>query len=288
MEATTKMSTPASQGAAAESRSPRAIELVAIDLDGTLLRSDKRVSSAGSDAIRQCADRGVKVVLASARPPRSVRGVYEALQLDTISINYNGALIHDPVRGRHLQHRPMAVSLVRKVIDAARKTDPKCLVSIEILDKWYTDQFDPTLATETSLHFNPDFIGPLDAFLRVPVTKLMLLAPRHRMERIRETMERRFMGKAAFAVSDDHLLQVMHKSVDKADALGFVAKHYGVAAERVMAIGDAPNDATMLKWAGLGVAMGNAWPATRQSADVVVASNDEEGVAQALSQYVLV
>jgi hypothetical protein len=79
----------------------------------------------------------------------------------------------------------------------------------------------------------------------------------------------------------------MHKSVDKADALGFVAKHYGVAAERVMAIGDAPNDATMLKWAGLGVAMGNAWPTTRQSADVVVASNDEEGVAQALTRYVL-
>ena len=266
---------------------PRTVRLVAIDLDGTLLRDDKRLTRTNYDAVRACVDCGVKVVLASARPPRSVRSVYETLGLDTVVINYNGALISDPSRKRHLHHEPMPAPLVKKVIATARKADPKCLVSIEILDKWYTDHFDVSLPTETSLSFNPDFIGPLNAFLNVPVTKLMLLAPGYRMDRICRTVQRRFAGKVGFTTSDTHMLQVMHRAVDKSDALRRVAALYGVPQHDVMAIGDAPNDAAMLGWAGLGVAMGNAWPRTRTAADVVVPSNEADGVAHAIHHYVL-
>ncbi len=264
-----------------------AYRMVAIDIDGTLLRTDKRISQGTVDAIAGCVKRGVKVVLASARPPRSVREIYELLKLDTLSIHYNGALIHEMTRKRNVFHKPLTVDVTRQIIADARRLDPQCLVSIEILDKWYTDHFDPELPTETSRVFNPDFIGPLDAFLKVPVTKLMLLAPPHRMVKIWKMVQRRYKGKVAMAISDDHLVQLMDRTVDKAVALEQVAASYGLKASDVMAIGDAPNDKRMLEWAGLGVAMGNAWESVRSAADVVVPANDDDGVAHAIERYVL-
>lgn len=263
------------------------IDLIALDIDGTLLRTDKRMSKRVLHAVHQARDKGVRVVLATARPPRSVREIYQYLGLDTPQINYNGALIHDPVRKRHLHHKPLSAELAMKVVKLARKIFPATVVSVEILDRWYTDHVDETLPTETSRAFAPDFVGPLEAFLHVPVTKLMLLAPAKEMAPIREEVERKFEGRVGIAVSDPHLLQVIHPEADKAHGLAWIAQKFNIPARRVMAIGDAPNDVGMLTWAGLGVAVGNAWPAARRVADVVVPGNDEDGVAHAIEQFVL-
>jgi Cof subfamily protein (haloacid dehalogenase superfamily) len=265
------------------------IRLVALDLDGTLLREDKSVTRHTADVIARCVEMGVKVVIASARPPRSVKEVYQALKLDTHSIHYNGALIHDLTCNKNIRHQPMAAALVKRITSAARKLDPECMVSIEILDRWYTDQHPDKsgLHTETGKTFEPDFIGPLDAFLTVPVTKLMLLAPPRRLAKLRQMLHKKFKGDVGVAVSDDYLIQVMDHGVDKGHALAHLAKSYGVPREQVMAVGDAPNDTGMLKWAGLGVAMGNAWPEVIKSVKHVVSTNDRDGVAEALKKYVI-
>ena len=88
------------------------IRLVAIDLDGTLLDRDKRVSEQTVRALKCLPAAGVKVVIASARPPRSVRHIYHQLALDTWQINYNGALIWDEPTRRRIFHRPMDGALV--------------------------------------------------------------------------------------------------------------------------------------------------------------------------------
>ena len=273
--------------AQAAPRPPRGIRLVAVDVDGTLLRSDKQMTRSVGEAIRAATAAGVRVVLASARPPRSLRTIYDALQLDTLQINYNGALIFDRSRNRPLRHVPLDVALARKVIAAGRRVDRRCCVSLEILDRWYTDHYDQTLPTETSISFRPDFVGPLNAFLTVPVTKLMLLAPPDRMERITAAIQRRFAGQVGMTVADRHLLQVMHHTVNKGEALAEIASRYGVDRSEVMAIGDAPNDVEMMRWAGLGVAVANAWDAALDAADAVVPSNDEDGVAHAIDRYIL-
>ncbi len=262
--------------------------LVAIDVDGTLLRSDKCISRATTVVIEEATQRGVRVVLASARPPRSLRSIHDQLGLDNLQINYNGALIHDSRRRLHLFHQPLPAALVQRVVKVARRADPKVLVSIEILDKWYTDHFDDSLPTETSKSFAPDFVGPLESFLHVPVTKLMLLAPPHRLKTVQTTVAARFPEQIAMTISDTHLLQIIHPDVDKAAALARVAEHYGVPRQKVFAIGDAPNDIGMIRWAGLGASVENGWPMVRKAADVVVQSNDKDGVAKALRHFVLV
>jgi len=263
------------------------IKLVAIDLDGTLLRSNKRLSTANARAVAEVTNRGVHVVLATARPPRGVRDIYHRLSLDTLQVNYNGALIHDMPRGKHVFHQPMSVSLAKKIVKFARKMDPDVVISVEVLDKWYTDHVDDKLPTETSKHFSPDFVGPLDAFLTVPVTKLMLLAPPDKLKPIHESVRTKFAKDIAILISDDYLIQLVHKRVDKANALKLVAEQYQVPREQVMAIGDAPNDLGMVRWAGLGVAMANGWAKLRGAADLIAPANDDDGVAVVLKKYVL-
>jgi len=209
------------------------IKLVAIDLDGTLLRSNKRLSTANARAIAEVTHRGVHVVLASARPPRGVRDIYHRLSLDTLQVNYNGALIHDMPRGKHVFHQPMSIALAKKIVKFARKMDPDVVISVEVLDKWYTDHVDDKLPTETSKHFSPNFVGPLSAFLTVPVTKLMLLAPPKKLKPIHEGVRKKFGDEIAIMISDDYLIQLVHKQVDKASALMLVAEQFALHGESV-------------------------------------------------------
>lgn len=261
--------------------------MVAIDLDGTLLRTDKRLGAHSVEAIAEATRRGVHVVLASARPPRSVSEVYRRLGLNSVQINYNGALIHDLPRHRHLYHCPLPPRLALRIVRSARRADPQVVVSAEILDRWYTDRVDPTLATQTSLQQAPDHLGPVEGFLNVPVTKLMLLGPPERLGYVHGTVRRRFGRKVGLLVSDRHLLQIVNRQVDKAAAVARVARDYGIPRTQVMAVGDAPNDVGMLRWAGLGVAMSNGWALAREAADCIVPSNDEDGVAHAIERYIL-
>src|SRR5690606_25737312 len=114
-----------------------------IDLDGTLLNDSKQVSRKTAAALCCLPQRDCRVVIASARPPRSVRAVYEALGLDTWQINYNGAMIWDAPRKQAVYHRPMPPKVVMQIIDTARDMFEETLVSCEILDRWYTDRHDP-------------------------------------------------------------------------------------------------------------------------------------------------
>ena len=170
-----------------------------------------------------------------------------------------------------------------------RKRYPDLLVSVEILDKWYTDHTSevPEYMTETARQFTPDFVGPIEAFLTVPITKLMLLGDPAWIADLEGAMPEKFGNAVAQTRSDPHLLQVMNPRISKAGALAKVAGGLGIGADEVMAIGDAPNDIHMLQWAGLAVSPENGWEAARQVAHAIVQSNDADAVGVALRQFVL-
>jgi hypothetical protein len=260
------------------------IGLVAIDLDGTLLNDSKRVSRRTAGAVAFLPGRGVKVVIASARPPRSVRHIYAALKLDTWTINYNGAMIFDPPTGTVVYHKPLECEVVWEVIDRARGLYPDCLVSCEVLDKWYTDRNEQAYTTETGRLFRPNLVAPLEQFCNQPITKLLLLGPRDMIGTLEPQLRAEFPDVAVVR-SDPELIQVMHRKASKGRALKKVAAHYGLTMDRVMAIGDAANDVPMLEAAGVAVAMDNAHPSVKRVADWVAPSNNDHGVHAALARY---
>jgi hypothetical protein len=262
--------------------------MLALDLDGTLLRSDKQLAKYDAVAIKEAMRRGVKVVLATARPPRSAKPIHQKLGLDTPLINYNGAMIYDVANDKELSHEPLHPKTARQIIKLARSIEPSVVVSIEAQDKWYTDHDDPQFKTATARKFKPDYVGTLIVPLSRPITKLMLLFHAEQLQPVRDAIIAEFGDQAAFPESDETIIQIVHPEVDKAEALKQVALLYGVEASRVCAIGDAPNDAGMLRWAGLGLAVGNAFGAALEAANVVLdKTNDERAVGLAIERYVL-
>jgi Cof subfamily protein (haloacid dehalogenase superfamily) len=228
---------------------------------------------------------GVKVVIASARPPRSVRQIYQELSLDTWQINYNGALIWDEPNQQAVFHRPMHPRLVQMMIDRARDMFEEVLVSCEVLDKWYTDRDEHTYTTETGRLFKPDVICDIRQICSQPITKLMLLGDPRIISRLESLLLEEFGGKVTLLHTDNDLLQIMDNRVSKAVALQKITAHYGVKPAEVMAIGDAPNDVGMLQFAGVSIAMANAHDVVKEVADWIAPSNDEHGVHVALQRY---
>lgn len=264
---------------------PPAIRLVAIDLDGTLLTDSKQISSRTARALCALQRRDVKVVIASARPPRSVRPIYRMLGLQTLQINYNGALIWDEPKNEVIFHRPMSPAIVRQIIEVARDMFEETLVTCEILDRWYTDYHDEHFNTETGKLFKPDVIAPLETFCNQPITKLLLLGEPRIMSRLEPLIAESFQGHISLVRTDDHMLQIMDRRVSKAVALQKVAKIYNIPMSQVMAIGDAPNDVGMLQASGVAIAMDNAHKVVKRVAHWVAPSNNDHGVYAALVRY---
>jgi len=263
-------------------------QLVAIDVDGVLMHTDGTPGRKTIDALRQACQAGVRVVLATARPPRSTAKVYRTLQLDTLQINHNGAVIYDPVAEKVMFHRPMRGPIARQIIDAARRMDADVEIGVEVIDQFYADHRLKALEREPSVGDVAQQDGALDAALGGSVTKIMMLGSAQSVGEIQMELGQRFSKHVAFAYSHHRLIQVVAAGVDKGVALAKVAAHYGVPQDRVMAIGDAPNDVPMLKWAGLGIAVANAWEDVRRLADFIVPSNDDDGVAEAIRKHVLI
>jgi len=263
------------------------VEMIALDLDGTLLRSDNTLSAASIAAVREAIGLGVRVVIATGRPPRAAIDIHRQLGLDTLMIAHNGAVVTDPATGKILLHRPLEAGLARRVVELARLVDPSLALGVEVLDQLHTDTIsdrhrkEPTLGTPRG--HREDLAAILDDF----VTKVVLLGEPATLHAVQERLARAMDGEIAFAYSHERLLQVVRHDVDKARALSRVAKYYRIPKARVMAVGDAPNDLGMLRWAGLAVAPRNGWGVVRKAAHFVVAANDEDGVARAIRQYAL-
>jgi Cof subfamily protein (haloacid dehalogenase superfamily) len=261
------------------------IRMVAIDLDGTLLDDSKKISDQTVQALACLPMQDIRVVIASARPPRSVRHVYHSLRLDTLQINYNGALIWDEPKRSVVFHRPMTGELVRRMIDESRARFDEVLVTCEVLDRWYTDRFEQPYTTETGRLFRPDVIAELDDFCDQDITKLLLLGPPEMMDDLQPIVSGQYGEDVTVVRADPELIQIMDKRVSKATAVDMVAKQYGIPMKQVMAIGDAPNDVGMLQMAGIAVAMDNAHARVKQVADWVAPSNNDHGVHAALKRY---
>jgi len=265
------------------------IRVLAIDVDGTLLRSDGQLADPVIAALHRAERRGVTVVLATARSPRLMREIVEVLRLESPTINCNGAVIWNPLDRRPQFHESMESSLAREVVAAARAADPGLVVDVDVLDRCHTDRIDQKLQAQVNRLVQPDSVGPLDAVLAAPVTRLNLIAQPERLARVIAVLQRDFWTQRRIAMFNTHpcMIQVTAPLVDKGIALQRVARRVKASREEVMAIGDAVNDLGMLEWAGFAVAMGNGSNQVKSLANAVAPSNDENGVAWAIERWVL-
>lgn len=116
---------------------------------------------------------------------------------------------------------------------------------------------------------------------------MLAISDPDKIDYVEETVHTLFAGKVFAPRSMPRFLEIVNAKVNKGEALRFVAEHFGIKREEVMAIGDSNNDIAMLEYAGIGIAMGNAKPRVLEVADAITATNAKDGVAEAIKKYIL-
>jgi Cof subfamily protein (haloacid dehalogenase superfamily) len=260
--------------------------MLVLDIDGTLLRPDRTISPRVREAVHEASKR-VPTILATARPPRSVRAIAQELGLTSPQVNYNGALLWDPVSRREIDHIPLDPATCASLMTQTRSLLAHAVISIEYLDRWYTDRIDERYTTETGKLFPPDFIEPIERLLLMGATKLMFHADPVEIDALRAALEPRFDRSVTFIRTDPDLLQMMNRATSKWTGILALAARWGVSADGIMAIGDNENDIDMIGGAGLGVAMGNGCASAKAVAKWIAPSNADDGVADAIDWHLL-
>ncbi len=267
------------------------IRLVALDLDGTTFGTDTRPSPAVRAAITRVQARGVAVTLATGRMFTSTRPIAADLNIQVPLICYQGALVRDPVSATTLFYRPLAQEVALEVIALlhAQALHPQLYLD-EVL---YVDEWNPGTEFYVSLNksIQVETVGDTAAFLRErggdPTKLSVVLADEPATDaliaRLRATFGDRLYATKSYPI----FAETINPTCDKGVALAALAAHLGIAQAEVLAVGDGDNDVAMLRWAGVGVAMGQAHADVQAAADYVTGTLADDGLAAALDRFVL-
>lgn len=254
--------------------------VVATDLDGTLLHSDGSLSERSRLALRGVEDAGVHVLFVTARPPRWLTGLADAIGGHGHVICLGGAGVFEVATSRVSEVHAFGETALREVVADLRRAVPGIAFGLEGPDG---PSFDPRFYAEED-HVVPEAPRvPVEDLLDQPVGKLLA---RHRElsdEALFAAVEATVGDRATLAFSGaPGLAEMTAPGVTKASALEHWCSTRGIDAADVWAFGDMPNDLPMMRWAGRSIAVANAHPDVLAAATTTTASNDDDGVARAL------
>ncbi|QNK58534.1 HAD family hydrolase [Paenibacillus sp. PAMC21692] len=257
------------------------LRAIALDLDGTLLNSAKEVSARNRAAVLRVLEKGLRVIIATARPPRSVAELLPSELLERASIVcYNGAIVRDRAAGID-EHYPMTSEVTAEVIRYCGEYLPTAHLSVEVNDKWYANR---DLADGAFYHprFRPE-LATYEVLASQAATKILLTEYRDA-----EVLRERFAPLTQFVVTDGGaLIQMMNPAVSKTSGILRLCGHFGIQESKIAVFGDDHNDFDMFRMAGYSVAMGNAVQELKDIANETTASNDDDGVAVALERLLV-
>lgn len=265
------------------------IQLIVLDIDGTIVGSPPVVSRRVLQAISRAQAEGVQVALATGRMYRAALPYHRQVGSSLPLISYQGALIKHPADGSVLMHLPVAIDRSLEVLDFMEERH--LAVHLYINDTLYVGSM-----TEASRRYaertgiQPEVVGDLHGVLTAEPTKILGLTEGELVtDRILAELGERYRPDELYLTkSDPTFVEVTNPRVNKGRAVRYLAEEYlGLGQQEVMCIGDQQNDLEMLTYAGIGVAMGNAKPLVQAQADWVAPSVTEDGVAAAIEKFVL-
>lgn len=255
------------------------LRVIATDLDGTLLASDRTISERTLAAIAKAEDAGVTVIFVTGRPLRWARQVFEHVGPHGVAIIANGALVWDVVADQALEINGIAPDVGLPALAELRRAIPGTAYALETL-----------AGIRLEPHFMERYPIP-SASTRGPVEELFDCEAFKILARHEDLEAADFWDQARAAIGDrleitwssqGALLEMSAFGVTKASTLARWCESHGIGQADVVAFGDMPNDLDMLRWAGTSYAVANAHPSVIEAASHLTASNDDDGVAQVI------
>lgn len=265
-------------------------KILVLDLDGTLTNSKKEITPHTLDVLIRAQKSGLKIVLASGRPTYGIVPLANELQFDKFGgyiLSYNGGQIID-WRTKELMYENVLNPEVYPYLYQSAKEN-----GFEILS--YKDEY---IVSENSDHpyiqheafLNKMESVTVDSFLQAidfPVPKCLVVGEPKPLAQLEIAMRQELEGKMNVFRSEPFFLELVPNGIDKACSLSVLLSALQLKPEEMIAVGDGFNDVSMIKFAGLGVAMANAQDAVKKEADYITLSNDEDGVAAIVEKYIL-
>jgi Cof subfamily protein (haloacid dehalogenase superfamily) len=268
-------------------------KLLAFDYDGTAAVDGGLPSKRVCDAIAAARTLGAFVVLATGRPYVSAARYAQALDLDAPIICFQGAMVRES-RGerRVLFVEPAPADAMSEILTLADQH--RLELSVYGEDKMYVvDRGRPGSFFErwfgAEIQFVSSYAEVRDLFVAMGKTPLkgLFVGDPDRNGAFQDELNERFAGRLVAVRSHPMFVEVISPQASKGHALRFLAQCCGLAQAETIAVGDSGNDCSMIEWAGLGVAMGNASPEVLAVADVVAPSVTEDGLADVIERYIL-
>ncbi|GJF09762.1 hypothetical protein NGTWS0302_17700 [Mycolicibacterium cyprinidarum] len=264
--------------------------LIATDVDGTLLDDDDKISTRTWSAVRAAVDDGVEFVLATGRPPRWITPIVDQLGFAPIAVCANGAVVYDPSTDRIISARTLSADVLGELAEVTARVIPGAGLAVERVGRSAHDAATPQFVSSPGYEhawLNPDNTEvSIEDLLGAPAVKLLIRKAGARSDDMAAELAKHIGIEGDITYSTNNgLVEIMPLGVSKATGIDEVARPRGISAAGVVAFGDMPNDVSMLRWAGLGVAMGNAHPDAMTAADEVTATNVKDGVARVLERW---
>lgn len=261
---------------------------IALDLDGTLTNHDKVVTPRTRQALLKAQELGTVIILASGRPTYGIVPVAECLELEKRGgyiLSYNGGNIVNAKTGEKLFSQFLPDAVIPILYKYAKEKNHALLgyAGNEIITEMPDDQY---VKEESRINkMNIRKVDNLLEALEPHPTKLLMTGDPTDMIKAEEELVEILGEKMDIFRSAPFFLELVPKGIDKAQSLLRLLSKINLTPADLMAFGDGYNDLSMLKLAGVGVAMANAAPEVRADADYVTLSNEEDGVAEALLHF---
>ena len=261
---------------------------IALDLDGTLTNHDKVVTPKTREALLKAASEGAVIILASGRPTYGIEPVAECLELNQQGgyiLSYNGGNIVNAKTGEKLFSQFLPDNVIPELYTYAKEHGHALLGydGNEIITEMPDDQY---VKEESRINkMNIRKVDNLFEALEPHPTKLLMTGDPSDMLKAEEELVEKLGDRMDIFRSAPFFLELVPKGIDKAKSLTRLLTIINLTPADLIAFGDGYNDLSMLKLAGMGVAMENAAPEVRAEADYVTLSNEEDGVAAALTHF---
>ncbi|MBR4813260.1 MAG: HAD family phosphatase [Lachnospiraceae bacterium] len=266
------------------------IRMLAVDLDGTLLTDDKRISDTNREALTRITAEGVRVILSTGRAWPGAKGFAAELGLGLPVITSNGAMIVDSATEEILYQRDMETEAAFFVIEEGVRRGTSQII-------WSRNRLYGLPVNERLQDYGRRFgrmtpqPAPLAMLEEDGISKVLWydteenIAQWEKELAPREDRSTERFPNTKVVTSTPTFLEFFHRGVSKATAIATVAAMYGIAKEEIAAIGDADNDLPMLAEAGLAIAMGNGTERVKAAADRITLDNEHDGVAYAVEHF---
>lgn len=259
-----------------------------LDIDGTLTNSRKEITPATKAALQALMMRDGKVILASGRPTPGMRRYEKELELEKYGgylLSYNGARVVNCVTGEIVCQRLLPLTILPGLYQFA-ETNGCGLVTY--LGEEVISAFPPDPYVETEARINGLPVRRVERFLKFvdfDINKCLMTAAPEKAEQIERQLQEKYAHIASVYRSEPYFIEIMPHNVDKASSLEMMLPAIGVTREDTVCCGDGFNDIPMIRYAGVGVAMGNAQQAVKDVADYITATNDEDGLIEVIQKF---